>query len=138
MARVMGVDFGGRRVGIAISDPLGMFAQPLSTYDRQGKSLEEAADHLAALCREQEADTVVMGLPLHLSGQEGEGSRKVRDFAVLLKDRGLAVVLQDERLTTVMAQRALREGNVRGRQRVEVVDRVAAVIILQTYLDKGR
>lgn len=136
--RVLGLDVGTRRLGVAVSDPTGTVASPLATIPRRAPA--EDARALAALAAEQEATTVVVGLPVTLAGREGPAARSVRaylaELAPLLPE--LALELADERLSTVAAERALVGGGVRRRARREVVDQVAASVFLQTWLDARR
>lgn len=132
--RLLGIDPGLRRVGVALSDEDARIAMPLTTLER----VSDAAltDALAALVAEHVVGTVVVGLPLRLDGSESESSRKARKLAAALEPRVTAeVVLWDERLSTAQAERALREGGVRGRDKKAVVDQVAATLILQSFLD---
>ncbi len=133
MGRVLGVDHGERRIGLAISDPDGVLASPLETVDvRDG----DPAAAVARVCARKGAERVVVGLPLHLNAQEGTAAEKARAFAEALHIRtGLPVELWDERLTTVTAQKALIEGGVRRKRRKQLVDGLAARIMLQHYLD---
>ena len=129
--RVLGLDVGTRRLGVAVSDPTGTVASPLATVPRRAPA--EDARALAALAAEQEATTVVVGLPVTLAGREGPAARSVRAYLA-----ELALELADERLSTVAAERALVGGGVRRRARREVVDQVAASVFLQTWLDARR
>ena len=136
--RVLAVDVGTRRLGVAVSDPTGTVASPLATVPR--RSPAEDAKALAALAGEQDATTVVVGLPVTLAGREGPAAKAVRawldELAELLPE--LDLQLADERLSTVAAERALVGGGVRRRARREVVDQVAASVFLQTWLDARR
>jgi putative holliday junction resolvase len=136
--RVLAVDVGTRRLGIAVSDPTGTVASPLATVPRRTPA--EDAKALAALAGEHAATTVVVGLPVTLAGREGPAAKAVRawldELAALLPE--LDLQLTDERLSTVAAERALVGGGVRRRARREVVDQVAASVFLQTWLDARR
>ena len=136
--RVLAVDVGTRRLGVAVSDPTGTVASPLATVPRRTPA--EDATALAALAAEHAATTVVVGLPVTLAGREGPAAKAVRawldELAALLPE--LDLQLADERLSTVAAERALVGGGVRRRARREVVDQVAASIFLQTWLDARR
>jgi putative Holliday junction resolvase len=136
--RVLAVDVGTRRLGVAVSDPTGTVASPLATLPRRTPA--EDAEALAALAAEHAATTVVVGLPVTLAGREGPAARAVRawvaELAPLLAT--LDFRLADERLSTVAAERALVGGGVRRRARREVVDQVAASVFLQTWLDAAR
>ncbi len=133
LARYMGIDPGERRIGIALSDPLGIIAQPHVVLDmRRGSVLDE----IHAICVEYAVGTIVIGLPTSLSGAEGSAAERAR----ILGDEvagatGCEVVFFDERFTTVQAEAALLEGGMRRRERRETVDKVAAAVMLQGYLD---
>jgi len=133
--RILAVDLGRARIGLALSDPLGLTAQPLPTLAAGGAraNLRAVAEQVAR----HDARTVVIGLPLLLSGEEGAAARAAREFAERLQRRlpGIDVRLWDERLTTVHAERTMIAGKTRRRQRREKVDALAAVLILQSYLD---
>lgn len=132
--RTLGIDHGERRVGLALSDEDGRIAHPHSTAAR--KDPKELVLAIAEQVRELAVQRIVVGLPLHLDGREGTSARRARRFAERLEEAtGLAIVLWDERLTTVAAERALDEAGVRAADRRQVVDRVAAALMLQSYLD---
>jgi putative Holliday junction resolvase len=121
---------------VAISDPDRRMAVPIGTIHTGAPADVKA---IAAIVREQEVEEIVVGHPLSLSGRAGEAADHAEKFAQALRDfLGIPVVLRDERLTTVQAERELRDAGVRGRARREVVDQTAATIILQSYLDSGR
>lgn len=133
--RIMGLDVGNRRIGIALSDPLMITAQPCETYFR--KSLEADIAYLKELAGKNEVKVIVCGLPLNMNGTQGEQARVTAAFADRLSvESGLAVKYVDERLTTQAAHRTLMEGGMRRENRKKFVDQVAAVQILQTYLDR--
>ena len=141
-SRVLGVDLGTRRIGLALSDPLGLTAGPLAVIERSG---DRAADHRAILdaAGEAGATRIVVGLPLSLStGAAGPAARAVLDEVDELARRaaleGVAVETYDERLSTVSAQAALVAGGVKARDRRRLVDKVAAAVILQSWLDRQR
>ncbi len=142
--RVLGVDLGTRRIGLAVSDPLGITAGPLAVIERSG---DRAADHRAILdaAREAEATRIVVGLPLSLAtGRAGPAARGVlEEVAELTRraevlDPGVAVETYDERFSTVSAEAALSAGGVKARARRGLVDKVAAAVILQSWLDGQR
>jgi putative Holliday junction resolvase len=144
LTRVLGVDLGARRIGLALSDPLGITAGPLAVIQRSG---DRGADHRAILetAREAEATRIVVGLPLSLStGRAGPAARAVLDEVAELALRAaaaepaVAVETYDERLSTVSAQAALAAGGVKARARRGMVDKVAAAVILQSWLDRQR
>ncbi|MEV5413456.1 Holliday junction resolvase RuvX [Thermopolyspora sp. NPDC052614] len=132
----LGIDVGTVRVGVARSDPAGLLATPVETV-RRGKG---DLARIAAVAAEHEAAEIVVGLPTSLSGREGAAASAAREFAARLAARlaPLPVRLYDERLTTVTAQQRLSAGGVRGRRQREVVDQMAAVVLLQAALDAER
>ena len=138
MARVLGIDFGERRIGLALSDPSATIAQPLPTLTRRaGKRPPLAA--IVEIIKQQEVARAVVGLPLNLAGEETEWTASVRAFAGKLQERaGVTVDFIDERLTSVQAERAVRSSGLKRSQREqkERVDAAAAVLLLQTYLDR--
>ena len=135
----IGVDVGTVRVGVAASDPGGVLASPLATLARDPRGAADL-DRLARLVADREAVEVVVGLPRSLSGKSGPAARSAREYAEALASRihPVPVRLSDERLTTVAATRRLAEGGIRGRKGRQVVDRSAAVLILQGWLDAAR
>ena len=139
MARIIGIDYGERRVGIAISDPTATIAQPLTVLTRRaGKRPPVQA--IADLAAEHEAVHIVLGLPLTLAGDESDWTREVRAFGEKLSARaGIGVSFADERMTSVVAERAVRSLGLKRTQREqkERVDAAAAMIILQAYLDQA-
>ena len=123
--RVMGLDYGSKTVGVAISDPLGITAQGIETIDR----IEE-------LVKEYEVEKIVLGFPKNMNNTIGERAEKSLELKAMLERRiGIPVIMCDERLTTVEAERTLIESNVRRENRKKYVDKIAAVFILQGYLD---
>jgi len=132
--RILAMDVGDRRIGLAISDEMGWTAQALETLIR--KDLKRDLLYLTELMRSREVTEVLIGLPRHLDGHLGPQAEKVLTFVKTLKTRTLVPVLMwDERLTTREAERTLIEAHVRRRKRKTVVDQMAAVLILQGYLD---
>ena len=132
--RVLGLDVGSRRIGIAISDPLGITAQGLETLQRQNKRLD--FEKLAKLARDHEVAEIVVGLPLRMSGAEGTQAEKMQIFAEELRRRlQVPVHLWDERLTSAEANRLLRETDMSIKRRGQVVDQMAAVLILQSWME---
>ncbi len=137
MPRILSVDYGERRVGLALSDPTATIASPLPTLTRR-KGKRPPVAPIARLVEENEVAEVVVGLPLTLEGDDSDWTREVRAFAASLAERtGLPVALQDERMTSVRAERAVRSlGLSKGkREEKERIDAAAAVLILQAYLD---
>lgn len=136
VGRVLALDVGLRRIGLALSDPLGITAQGLQTFFRT--NLREDLARLSLLAREHETTLIVVGLPMHMSGNEGRQAGLVRDFAEKLEERsGLPVRMWDERLTTMEATRILKQSGVSQQKRSKAVDRLSAVLILQSFLDAG-
>jgi putative holliday junction resolvase len=133
--RVLALDVGKRRIGLAISDPLGITAQGLPTLQRT--TIREDLSRLAALVAERDVALILVGNPLHMSGRESRQSAYVREFAGRVEARcgGVPVKFWDERLTTVEAQRVLRSSGIGIEKRARAVDRLAAVILLESYLD---
>ena len=140
--RALGLDIGTVRIGIAQSDMLGMLASNLETYTRKYIKVDVA--HIVQIIQQNNIDTVVVGLPLKMNGEEGQSVQMVKDFVQELqaqlqeKNLQIPIVYQDERLTTVSAERVLLSANVRREKRKQVVDKIAAQIILQAYLDKPK
>jgi putative Holliday junction resolvase len=132
--RILGLDYGSHRIGTAVSDPLGITAQPLVAIPRQGESRDIEA--IGALVREYSVRTVLIGLPLHLSGGEGTQAKQARQFGKRIAERlGIPVETWDERMTTAQAERHLIESGVRRKKRKEIRDSLSAVILLQSALD---
>ena len=137
MPRVLAVDWGARRVGLALSDPTGLLATGLPTLEV--KSREEAIAQVARVAREREAERIVVGLPLLLSGRRGEAAERAEDFAHALGAMaGVPVELLDERLTSALSLRRLHETGMRGARARARVDQGAAVALLETWLDRAR
>lgn len=135
--RALGLDLGTKRIGVAVSDSRGSVATPIDTVHRQGDRRREHAA-IAGLVREWDAEIVVVGMPYNLDGSEGPMAKKCRAEAKALGDTlDVPVVPYDERLTTVTAERQLMEHNMNAAERRQVVDRVAAAVMLQSWLDAG-
>ena len=139
--RKIGLDVGDRTIGVAVSDHLGITAQGITTIERVG--IRKDSGKVLDLVKEYECDTIVMGLPLSMSGRDSEQTKKVREFRSMLENKmrstgmkGITIEWQDERLTTVQAERVMIDADVSRRRRKQVIDKQAAVIILQTYLDR--
>jgi putative Holliday junction resolvase len=132
--RILALDIGDVRIGIAVSDPTRTIASPVEVLTRVGWGPDTR--HIKALCDQYETDEVLSGLPLNMDGTEGFQAKKVRDFCAQLEKAGLRIFYQDERLTTVTAEDALLEDNMSRRDRKEHVDKVAAAIILRQWLDE--
>ncbi len=133
--RIMGIDFGESRIGIALSDPMGWTAQGLETVQRRG-TIEQTAEDIRKLAQQHNADKIVVGLPKNMNGTIGPSGEKATEFAELLAGiTGLEVIKWDERLTTVAANRMMHEVGMKTSKKRGSVDRIAAVLILQGYLD---
>jgi len=136
-SRVLALDVGSKRIGVAVSDPLGITAQGLETIQRQNKRRD--LETLRRLLSDYQVKEVVVGLPLRLSGAEGTQSEKMRRFAVDLQEHfGVTVHLWDERWTSTEANRLLRETELSIEKRGRAVDRMAAVLILQSWMEANR
>ncbi len=138
--RIMGLDYGSKTVGVALSDPLGITAQAAETiWRKEENKLRKTCAHIEELIREYEVERIVLGLPKHMNNDIGERAKKALEFGEMLRRRtGLEVVMWDERLTTVEAERTLIENKVRRENRKQYIDKIAAVFILQGYLDSKR
>jgi putative Holliday junction resolvase len=136
--RVLGIDFGDRHVGLALSDPLLITAQPLGSYELTGRENVDR-QYFRDLVAKHDVGEIVLGNPLRMDGSSGTRSEKTREFASWLgKAVGRTVVLMDERLTTQQALKILDDEKLRGRKKKDWEDRIAAVIILSTYLERKR
>lgn len=135
--RIMGLDYGTKTVGVAISDSLGLTAQGIETIQRKEENkLRRTCARIEELIREYEVEKIVLGFPKHMNNDVGERAEKSLEFGEMLKRRtGLEVIMWDERLTTVEAERTLIESSVRRENRKKYIDKIAAVFILQGYLD---
>jgi len=135
--RVMGLDFGSKTVGVAISDGLGITAQGIEIIRRTSENkLRQTLARIEALIKEYEVGTIVLGFPKNMNNTIGDRAEKSFAFKEMLERRtGLVVVMWDERLTTVAANKVLMEGGIRREDRKNYVDKLAAVLILQGYLD---
>lgn len=136
MSRILGLDVGDKRIGIALSDEMRFIASPHSVYTRVGYTPD--CKHLLSIYQQNKCTLVVCGLPRNMDGSVGFQAEKVMAFAEKLKEAGMPVEFQDERLSTVAAHDALIEGGMRRDNRKGTVDKVAAAVILQQYLDKQR
>lgn len=133
--RKLGLDFGDARIGLALSDPLGIFASGLETYHR--KNLDADLQYIANLIKEKQVDTVVAGLPINMDGSMGPRVEKTKEFCQKLQEVcEVKIEYLDERLTTVAAEKMLIQADVRREDRKKVIDKVAATIILQSFLDR--
>lgn len=139
--KAISLDVGDKTIGVALSDALMLTAQGLMTIERIG--IRKDADKVLALVKEHGCDTIVMGLPLNLDGSDSIQTEKVRAFRTMLENKmksnaikGVEVVYQDERFTTKIAESVLIEADVSRKKRKDVIDKQAAVIILQSWLDR--
>ena len=137
MMRIMGLDYGTKTVGVAVSDPLGITAQAVETVTRKDENkLRKTLARIESLATEYGVEKFVIGFPKHMNNDIGERAEKALEFQQMLEKRtGLQVIMWDERLTTVEANRTLMEASVRRENRKKYLDQLAAVFILQGYLD---
>ena len=135
--RIMGLDYGSKTVGVAISDPLGFTAQGIETIERKEENkLRRTLARIEELAKEYEVEKIILGFPKNMNNTIGERGEKTLEFKEMLERRtGLPVIMWDERLTTVEAERTLIESHVRRENRKKYIDKIAAVFILQGYLD---
>ena len=135
--RILGLDYGSKTVGVAVSDPLGLTAQKVETiWRKQENKLRQTLARIEELIAEYEVEKIVLGFPKNMNNTVGARAEKALEFGEMLKKRtGLEVIMWDERLTTVEADRTLIEAGVRRENRKQYLDGIAAVFILQGYLD---
>ena len=135
--RILGLDYGSKTVGVAVSDPLGLTAQKVETiWRKQENKLRQTLARIEELIAEYEVEKIVLGFPKNMNNTVGERAEKALEFGEMLKKRtGLEVIMWDERLTTVEADRTLIEAGVRRENRKQYLDGIAAVFILQGYLN---
>jgi putative Holliday junction resolvase len=132
--RVLGLDVGEKTIGVAVSDPLGITAQGIKTIERKGKKTD--IEELRKICSEYVVDTIVVGLPKNMNGTIGPQGEKVINFSEFIKENlELPIKMWDERLTTVAAHKAMLEADLSRAKRKKIVDKIAAMYILQGYLD---
>ena len=132
--RILGVDFGRARIGVAISDELGLLAHPVETIP--GARIKAAAKRVAQIAREKNVERVIVGMPRHMNGELGTAAEEAKAFAERLRPLlPCAITMWDERLSTIAANRALRDAGQKTRHTRGIVDQVAAQMILQGYLD---
>lgn len=137
MQKILAIDYGRKRIGLAVCDGLGLTTRPLAAVD--GENPERALAELEAHCREEEVEVLLIGLPLRMDGSEGEAVAEVRRFAERLRERvGLPVQEQDERLTSRHAHAVLKSAGVKHKQRRSKVDSSAALLLLQSFLAANR
>ena len=135
--RILGLDYGSKTVGVAVSDPLGLTAQGVETiWRKQENKLRQTLARIEELISEYQVERIVLGYPKNMNNTKGERAEKSLEFQQMLERRtGLPVIMWDERLTTVEANRTLMEASVRRENRKQYMDKLAAVFILQGYLD---
>ncbi len=132
--RILGLDWGESRIGVAVSDLLGLTAHPVCVISEKDTDLQ--IEKIIAKAQETGAEKIVMGMPKNMNGSIGERGEKTKAFAALLSEKtDLPIIFWDERLSSVAAHRTLAEGQVSGKKRKGIVDKIAAVFILQGYLD---
>jgi len=135
--RLLGIDLGAKTIGLAVSDPGGTIASSAGVINRKG--LEHDMRRIAKMIKEREISGIILGLPLHLSGGESEGSRRSHQFKKILEEKlGLPVILVDESLSTARAEEVLLEADLSRKKRKKVIDGLAAQVILQSYLDEQK
>ena len=134
MGRVLGIDYGDSRIGLAMSDPLKIIASPFKTILNEGN--EKCLQVFQSLIKEKDVEAIVVGLPIGLKGQETVQTKKVREFANLLYALKLPIHLEDERLSSVSAEKSMIQQNIKTGHNKGLIDQRAAAIILQQFLDK--
>ena len=134
MGRVLGIDYGDSRIGLAMSDPLKIIASPFNTIRNEGN--EKCLQVFQSLIKEKDVEAIVVGLPMGLKGQETAQTKKVREFADLLYVLKLPIHLEDERLSSVSAEKSMIQQNIKTGHNKGLIDQRAAAIILQQFLDK--
>jgi len=135
--KYIGLDLGSRTLGVAISDELGFLARAYDTYRFKDDDYEAAAKYIIEVCKKENVKTVVLGYPKHMNGDAGIRASISNDFKKLIEsDTDIKVILEDERLTTIIVNKAMISGNVNRRDRKQKKDEMAAVVILQGYLDR--
>ncbi|MGL5354904.1 MAG: Holliday junction resolvase RuvX [Clostridium sp.] len=133
--RILGLDVGSKTIGVAISDPLGFTAQGITTIRRVKKEVD--IEEVKKLCKEYCVESIVIGLPKNMNGSVGESGERMLEFCEVIREAtGLKVETWDERLTTVAAHKSMIEGDLSRGKRKKIVDKIAATLILQGYLDK--
>lgn len=134
--RIIGLDFGSKTVGVAVTDPLGLTVQGVETITRREENkLRQTCQRVEQLIKEYEVTTIVLGYPKNMDDSIGERAKKTEEFKAMLERRtGLPVILQDERLTTIAADEILEESGVPKKERKKVIDKIAATIILQDFM----
>jgi putative Holliday junction resolvase len=134
--RVLGLDLGSRTIGIAISDALGIIASGVETYRFSDDRYDLALERVIEVVKERKVEKIVLGYPKHMNGDIGEKAKLCEDFKAKIEQRlGIEVILVDERWTTKLANNRLLEADISRKKRKQVIDKMAAVVILQNYLD---
>lgn len=134
--KTLGLDLGSKTLGVAISDALGMMAQPRGTFIFKTEHYKHAVEYVVDLTKKENISTIVLGLPKNMDNTEGERVDRSRRFAKKVEDAtGINVILWDERMTTIQASRVLIDGGVRRENRKKYIDKLAATLILQSYLE---
>jgi len=138
--RILGLDYGSKTVGVAVSDPLLITAQGVEIIRRESEGkIRKTYQRIEELCKQYEVEKIVLGNPKNMNGTEGDRVEKTREFKEAIERRtGIQVILWDERLTTVSADKIMIESNIRRENRKEYVDEIAAMLILQNYLESIR
>ena len=135
--RIIGLDLGNRTVGVALSDYLGIIANPVGTFRFEEQDLDSALEQVVAVIKENQVEKIVLGLPKNMNGSIGDSGNRVIEFSELIKESlNIKVELWDERLTTVAAHKAMIEADLSRQKRKKIVDKIAAIYILQGYLDR--
>jgi len=134
MGRVLGIDYGDSRIGLAMSDPLKIIASPFKTIRNEGN--EKCLQVFQSLIKEKDVEAIVVGFPIGLKGQETAQTKKVREFADLLYALKLPIRLEDERLSSVSAEKSMIQQNIKTGHNKGLIDQRAAAIVLQQFLDK--
>lgn len=135
--RILAIDYGTVRIGLAMSDPLGLIATGFKTLIHKNKSMDEVASEINCIILEENVTEIVLGLPRRTDGKVGEKEKQVREFSEILEQTtGIKPILYDERYTTVIAQQFMNKTGVKAKRKKEIVDQVAAEILLQNYLEK--
>ena len=134
--RILGIDYGSSRVGFAVSDPLHIIATPLKTI--KNKSIQDLLEHIGQIVKEYGIESIVVGLPLGMNGKETKQTETVKLFSEILGKNNYKVILEDERLTTVIAKKELIKQKISTGRNKSLIDQIAAALILQNYLDRKK
>ena len=134
MGRLLAIDYGARRVGLALSDPLKMIASPYRTIINKNNTI--LIEEIERIITAEDVELTIIGLPLGMAGQKTEQTKKVEEFVDKLTDRGIIIKYEDERWSSVAAKRSMKEQNIKSGYNKDLVDQTAAAIFLQQYLDR--